>query len=102
MNVNVVDGSSSVTMSQQITYDFTNTPTVTSVTPSTLSVMGGESVTIVGANFPSTLSSSLRIGGKVAQILSQTTTQIVLVSPALSAGTYSLVIPCSASIGYAR
>ena len=63
---------------------------------------GGQSITISGTNFPLTLSDSIKIGNKQAQILSQTSTQIVILSPALASGTYSLIIPCGASIGYAR
>jgi hypothetical protein len=42
VNVVVVetDTGLNVTLSQQLTYDFTNTPTVTSVTPNVLSVLG--------------------------------------------------------------
>jgi len=48
VNVNVLDGSASVTMSQQITYDFVNTPIVSSVTPSSsLSVLGNKDKNLV-------------------------------------------------------
>jgi len=43
------------------------------------------------------------IGGKAAQLVSQpTSTQIVVTSPALASGTYSLNIPCGSTIGFAR
>lgn len=111
------------TLTQQLTYDFTNTPTVTSVTPNVLSVLGkklvffllinlkiksnrkkgGQALTISGTNLPTTFSSSIMIGGKAAQLVSTpTSTQIVISSPALTSGTYSLNIPCGSTIGYAR
>ena len=115
-------------MTQKLTYDFTNTPTVTSVTPNVLSVLGkklikgpnliffewliekkfnrkkgGQTLTITGINLPTTFSSSIMIGGKAAQLVSTpTSTQIVISSPALTSGTYSLNIPCGSTIGYAR
>jgi hypothetical protein len=52
---------------------------------------------------PTTFSSSIMIGGKAAQLVSQpTSTQIVVTSPALTSGTYSLNIPCGSTIGFAR
>ena len=42
------------------------------------------------------------IGGKSSQVVSLTATQIVIKSPAVTPGTYSLNIPCGNAIGYAK
>ncbi len=55
-----------------------------------------------GINFPSQSNSSVSIGTQKAQIISQNSTQIVVISPALASGFYPLVINCSRSIGFAR
>ncbi len=62
--------------------------------------MGGETITIVGNNLPSSVASIL-IGTKAATIVSATSTQIVIKSPKSAAGIYPLIIPVG-TIGYAQ
>ena len=84
------------------TYDFDNTPVVFNFTPTYLSVLGGELMTIEGENFPEE-PSGVFIGNNRAEIVSLNSTQIVIVTPpqTQALGQYPLHIVCYQAIGYA-
>jgi hypothetical protein len=65
-------------------------PTYTSLTPTGGPVAGGTSVTITGTNLSS--ATSVTIGGSAATITSNTSTQIVVTTPASTAGAKDVAI----------
>jgi hypothetical protein len=88
-------------LNQQILYDAENTPTVTSVTPNVLSVLGGEQITITGTNLPGLIEQRVLIGENVVKIISSSDSLLVIESPAKAPGLYELIIPVE-NIGYAK
>ena len=88
-------------LNQQILYDAENTPTVTSVTPNDLSVLGGEQITITGTNLPGLIEQHVLIGENVVKIISSSDSLLVIESPAKAPGLYELIIPVE-NIGYAK
>lgn len=71
------------------TYDFTNSAIINSITPLSLSVIGGETITAIGTNLP-LINAGVRLGGKIVTVVSSTVTELVLKSPALNPGIYQL------------
>jgi len=90
----VTEGSYTSTISQQFTYNYGSTPIVSSISPNQLSVLGGDNITITGNNLPVN-PTNVQIGNKVVNIVSSTSTQLIVQSPALAPGLYSLTIPSS-------
>lgn len=66
------------------------TPTVSSVSPSAGTTAGGTTVTISGTNLSTV--TDVTLGGTAATISSKTSTQLVIVTPAKSAGAVDLII----------
>lgn len=87
-------------LNQQILYDAENTPTVTSITPNVVSVLGGEQITITGTNLPGLIQRVL-IGENVVKIISSTDSLLIIESPAKAPGLYELIIPVE-NIGYTK
>jgi plastocyanin len=98
VTVSVIDGISTVNSPSLFTYNVNNTPTITSISPSVVTVNGGQ-LTIIGTLF-GTSSTSVLIGNISATIISLSTTQIVATLPSLSAGIYPVYV--STINGYAR
>jgi hypothetical protein len=96
--VAVIDGSYSVNASTQFTYNVTDTPSITSVDPSVLTIYGGQ-LTINGINF-GTDSILVFVGTMKATVTSISSTQILAILPSLAPGIYPLRV--SATNGYAR
>jgi hypothetical protein len=65
-------------------------PSITSVSPPLASLIGGQTITIVGTNLAG--ATSVTFGGTAATITSNTATSIVVTSPAHSAGVVSVVV----------
>lgn len=78
-------------MTQKFFYDASNTPVVNSITPSVLSVLGGQQVTIAGANLPVPIGLVL-IGKQYAKVISSTSSQLIIESPSQNPGLYDLAI----------
>ena len=100
----VVSGNGMTTAALQFTYDAANTPVVNSITPSVLSVLGGETITITGSNLPTQALETLRtvsFGKQECDILSSTSQTLVIKSPALPPSLYDLKIPVQ-SLGNAK
>lgn len=98
VNVVVTSGSSSSTSPTQFTYDVTNTPTITSFTPSVVTMAGGV-LNITGTNFGTTLATVL-VGTTRATVRSTTSTQIFATLPSLAPGIYPVYV--ITTNGYAR
>ncbi|CAF0745209.1 unnamed protein product [Adineta steineri] len=94
----VTSGSSTATSTTQFTYDVTNTPSITTSSPSVVTMANGQ-LTITGTNF-GTSSVAVYIGTTKATIQSLTSTQIVAVLPSLAPGIYPVQV--STAYGYAR
>jgi hypothetical protein len=65
-------------------------PTITSISPSSGTTAGGTSVTITGTNLSD--STSVTFGGTVATVVSSSSTQITVTTPAKSAGSAAVVV----------
>ncbi|KAK3107766.1 hypothetical protein FSP39_021797 [Pinctada imbricata] len=78
------DGTSTVYGGGQFTYSSAGIPRVSSFTPSTSSVLGGDPLTLTGTNFDT--SGSLDICGTVVTPTTFTSTQVVATLPAKAAG----------------
>lgn len=98
VSVIVIDDSTSVTASTVFTYNVTNTPSITSVSPSRVTIAGGQ-LTIDGTNF-GTNSIVVFIGTIQATITSISSTQILANLPPLAPGLYPIKV--STANGYAR
>ena len=98
VSVIVTSGSSSQTLSNAFTYDVTNTPSITSSSPSVVTMSGGQ-ITIVGTNF-GTSSVIVWIGTTKATVRTISSTQITADLPSLAPGVYSVKV--STTNGYAR
>ena len=68
------------------------TPTITAVTPSTVSIDGGTAVSIVGTNLGNETTSTVLIGDKPATITTGSATSLSVVAPPNKAGTYPLTV----------
>jgi hypothetical protein len=89
VTVQTPDGLSTTSSSDQFTYDAT--PTVTSVSPSTGSTVGGTSVTVTGTGFLS--ATAVKFGSTPGTGLSITSdTSLTVTSPAGSAGTVDVTV----------
>ncbi|CAF0756351.1 unnamed protein product [Brachionus calyciflorus] len=99
VDVVVSELGSEVTLDEKFTYDFSNTPQVSSVNPAVLNVLGGEIINITGTNFPVPLR-SITIGSNRVRVISSSSTLIQIVSPSLNPGLYDIVIP-TGSLGNA-
>jgi hypothetical protein len=91
-------GSSPATSPTQFNYDVTNTPSITSASPSVVTMSGGQ-LTIVGTNF-GTSSVTVLIGTTKATVQSTAPNQITAILPSLAPGLYSVAV--STTNGYAR
>jgi hypothetical protein len=98
VSVVVNSGSSTATSPTQFTYDVTNTPSVTSSSPSVVT-MAGAQITITGTNF-GTSSVSVYIGAAQATVRTVSPTHITADLPSLAPGLYSVRV--STANGYAR
>ncbi len=98
VTVSVIDGSSTVNASSQFTYNVTNTPTITSISPNVVTMSGGQ-LTIIGTLF-GTSSIVVLIGTTSATIVTSSTTQIVVTLPSLAPGLYPVFV--STANGFAR
>lgn len=65
-------------------------PTITSITPIVGSIIGGTSVTIMGTGFQT--GATVSFGGAAATIVTVTSTQITLTTPAHAAGTVNVTV----------
>ena len=84
-------GSSAVSSADQFTYVAAATaPTVTAMNPTSGSTAGGTTVTITGTNLAG--ATAVKFGGVAAAIQSDTSTQIVVTSPAGTAGTVDVMV----------
>jgi hypothetical protein len=98
VTVSVIDGSSTTNAPSQFTYNVTDTPTITSISPNVVTMSGGQ-LTIVGTLFD-TSPIVVFIGTTTATIISSSATQIVATLPSLAPGLYSVSV--STGNGYAR
>ena len=98
VSVVVTSGSHTATSPSQFTYDVTNTPSVTSASPSVVTMSAGQ-LTITGTAFGSS-SVSVFIGTTQATVRSISSTQIVADLPSLAPGLYSIQV--ATANGYAR
>ncbi|CAF3592631.1 unnamed protein product [Rotaria sordida] len=98
VSVVVTSDSNTATSSTQFTYDVTNTPSITSVSPNVVTMSAGQ-LTITGTNFGSN-SISVLIGTTKAQVQSISSTQIIANLPSLAPGLYSIRV--ITTNGYAR
>jgi plastocyanin len=96
--VSVIDGISTTNAPSLFTYNVTNTPTVTSISSTVVSI-AGDQLTIVGTLF-GTSSISVLIGTTSATLVSSSNTQIVVTLPSLSPGIYTVYVLTAS--GYAR
>jgi hypothetical protein len=99
VSVVVNSGSSTATATTQFTYDVTNTPSITSSSPSVVTLAGGQ-LTIIGTNFGSSTSISVFIGTTPAAVRSISPTQIIADLPSLGPGLYPIRV--LTPNGYAR
>ncbi|WP_294327244.1 IPT/TIG domain-containing protein, partial [uncultured Sphingomonas sp.] len=72
--------------------------TITSISPSAGSTLGGTSITIAGTGF-STSGNSVTVGGTTASITSESSTQIVAATPSGTAGAADVVVTTGANEG---
>ncbi|MGA2122555.1 MAG: IPT/TIG domain-containing protein [Methanoregula sp.] len=78
------------------TYTYDPVPTISTISPSAGSVTGGQTVTITGTNFePAGTSAGVTMGGHAATVVSHSATQIVVTTPAGTAGSQSVVVTIS-------
>ena len=73
---------------------------MTSVSPNVLSVLGNETITITGNNFPNPLG-KIMIGDAEVELISSSSNTITVKSPQMSPGIYKLSIYVG-SLGYAK
>ncbi|KAK3716577.1 hypothetical protein RRG08_039372 [Elysia crispata] len=92
VDVDVTQRGSSITAGQ-FTYDhtLTYTPVISSVSLTTAQVWGGQSITIAGSGFGGT-EMPVTLGGERMIVDSYTDTEIIAVTPALSHGSYKLLV----------
>jgi hypothetical protein len=83
-------GTSVPVLDDQFTYGAGAPPTIDNVTPATGQLAGGTTITIDGSNFAGNL--GVNIGKAQATIVSRSTTQIVAITPAGSAGTVDVTV----------
>ncbi|CAF2963963.1 unnamed protein product [Rotaria sp. Silwood2] len=98
VSVIVTSGSNTTSSPTQFTYDVTNTPSITSASPSVVTMSAGQ-LTIIGTNFGSN-SVSVLIGTTKAKVRSISSTQIIADLPSLSPGLYPIQVVTTN--GYAR
>ena len=98
VSVVITDGSMTATAPSQFTYDVNNVPSITSFTPSFVTMSGGI-LNISGSGFGSIIPSVI-IGTTQATVRSVSSTQIVAILPSLSPGRYPIRI--NTANGYAR
>lgn len=98
VSVVVTSGSTPVTLSNSFTYNVANTPSITSSSPSVVTMSGGQ-ITITGTNFGSS-SVAVLIGTTQATVRSIASTQIIADLPSLAPGLYPVKV--STINGYAR
>ena len=98
VSVAVTSGSSTQASSTLFTYDVTNTPFISSSSPSAVTMAGGQ-LTIVGTNFGSSFV-TVYIGSTKANVRSLSSTQIVADLPSIAPGLYPILV--STANGYAR
>ncbi len=98
VSVAVTSGGSTQTLSNSFTYNVTNTPSITSSSPSVVTLAGGQ-LTLVGTNF-GTSSVAVYIGTTQATIRSLSSTQIIADLPYIGPGIYPIIV--STLNGYAR
>lgn len=91
VDVVVTELSNVSTVSQQFLYDYDSTPVVDSISPSVLSVMGGQVLNISGQNLP-VWPNSVKLDSKNVQVISSNSTHLVIRAPAMQPGLYNLVI----------
>ena len=87
-SVYLVSPSGTVTASQSFTY--VAAPTITTVSPTSASRVGGSTLTIDGSNFVAPL--TVTVGGAVATVLTTTSSRITATLPAGTAGVRSIVV----------
>jgi heme/copper-type cytochrome/quinol oxidase subunit 2 len=73
-----------------LTYVAPQPPTITSLSPSTVSTAGGVAVTISGSNFVS--GATVKVDGASASVTSVSSSQIVFTAPAHSAGSATITV----------
>ena len=78
------------TLSSAYLYDYDNTLSVT-VTPTVLTVFGGEIVMAEGSNLP-VFTSGVKFNDREVTIVSSNSTHLMLRSPAMEPGVYNLDI----------
>jgi len=98
VSIVVTSDTLSETLSNAFIYDVTNTPSITSVSPTVFTIAGGEFV-INGTNFGTGLA-TVFIGTTKANVISTSSTEIIANLPSLPPGIYSVRI--STDNGYAR
>ncbi len=98
VSVTVASGASSATLPNSFTYNVANTPSITSSSPSVVTMSGGQ-ITITGTNF-GTNSVAVLIGTTNAIVRSISSTQILADLPSLAPGLYPVQV--STINGYAR
>ena len=87
-NVVLTTAGGSVTSASSFTYSAP--PAITTFTPGSGGVAGGETITITGTGFTGTY--SVTFGGTAAPIVSVSDTQVVVTAPARAAGAVKIVI----------
>lgn len=68
------------------------TPTITSVSPATVALAGGTTMTINGTNLGDKATSTVTIGSTPATITAGSATSLTVVTPAKAAGLYALTV----------
>jgi len=96
--VSVIDGSNVANASTVFTYDVTNTPSISSISPTMVTLNPGQLI-INGSSF-GTSEISVFIGSTAASLVSYSNNQIIVQLPSLEPGRY--LVSVSTNNGYAR
>ncbi len=92
VSIQTPDGVTPLTPLDQFTFGPGALPVVTQISLLSGSLMGGQAVTITGANFAGSTSPGVFFGGSQAQVISFSTTQIEALTPAGTAGTVDVTV----------
>ena len=92
VDVIVKENSFTSSIVQEFLYDAVNTPVITVISPTRLSVLGNELIRVTGVDLPLTYSNVLIGSSKQVTIINSTNTQLIIQSPSLPPGLYDLIL----------
>ncbi|ROT65416.1 putative fibrocystin-L [Penaeus vannamei] len=101
VDVSVTVGGVAASLSSAFTYDASLSATLTSVSPTTSSVLGGELLTITGSGFGSGTDGRVMVGDEECEPDSWADASITCTLPALSPGAHPVTVFTNSSMGFA-